>query len=147
MRPAPTPEALSTVVRSLREASIDLLQRLVREPSLLGQEHSAQALMRREFEALGLEVRQFEIDEAKIRDRPGYSPSILPYAGRTNVVGLHRPRSPVRGHSLILNGHIDVVPVGTDRLWTRPPFEPWIDGDRLHGRGAAEGRSRHEAQQ
>jgi acetylornithine deacetylase len=42
----------------------------------------------------------------------------------------------VRGRSLILNGHIDVVPVGAERLWTRPPFEPWIDGDRLHGRGA-----------
>jgi acetylornithine deacetylase len=44
----------------------------------------------------------------------------------------------VRGRSLILNGHIDVVPVGAERLWSRPPFEPHVEGDRLYGRGAAD---------
>ena len=134
----PPAQALRDAVRALRDDAVDLLQRLVREPSLLGQEHTAQALMRREFESMGLKVHEFEIDEAKIRDRPGYSPSILPYDGRTNVVGIHRPRGAAHGRSLILNGHSDVVPVGTAALWTRPPFEPWIDGDRLYGRGAAD---------
>jgi len=61
------------------------------------------------------------------------------YENAWNVVGAHRARTPeggTPGRSLILNGHIDVVPVGAERLWTRPPFEPWIDGDRLFGRGA-----------
>jgi acetylornithine deacetylase len=114
------------------------LQALVREPSLLGQEASAQALMKQRFEALGLEVRELVIDESLLREHPGYSPSIVPYDGRRNVIGVHEPQGPVRGRSLILNGHIDVVPVGAERLWTRPPFEPWIDGDRLHGRGASD---------
>ena len=131
-------EALGEAVRGLRTQAVNLLSDLVREPSLLGQEASAQLRMRQEFEALGLRVDEFEIDEDRIRDHPGYSPSILPYNGRRNVVGVHQPQGPVRGKSLILNGHIDVVPVGAQRLWTRPPFEPRVDGDKLYGRGAGD---------
>ncbi len=137
-----TEAEILAAVAAQRDEAVSFLQTLVREPSLLGQEASAQALMKRRFEALGLDVRELVIDEAKLRDHPGYSPSIVSYEGRRNVIGVHEPRAPrtgqapVRGRSLILNGHIDVVPVGAERLWTRPPFEPWIDGDRLHGRGA-----------
>ncbi|MBL8288300.1 MAG: ArgE/DapE family deacylase [Rubrivivax sp.] len=135
-------------VAAQRDEAVAFLQALVAEPSLLGREASAQALMKRRFEALGLAVHELVIDEAKLRGHPGYSPSIVSYEGRRNVIGIHEPRpaaaaagataepTRARGRSLILNGHIDVVPVGAERLWTRPPFEPWIDGDRLHGRGA-----------
>jgi acetylornithine deacetylase len=125
-------------VAAQRDEAVALLCELVAQPSLLGAEQGAQALMRREFERNGLRIHEFAIDEDKIRDHPGYSPSLLPYEGRHNVVGIHQPRGPVRGKSLILNGHIDVVPVGTERLWATPPFEPRIDGDKLYGRGAAD---------
>ena len=138
-----TEAEILAAVAAQRDEAVTFLQDLVREPSLLGHEASAQALMKRRFETLGLDVREIVIDESKLRDHPGYSPSIVSYDGRRNVVGVHEPKAPpgangpaVRGRSLILNGHIDVVPVGAERLWTRPPFEPWIDGDRLHGRGA-----------
>ena len=45
----------------------------------------------------------FDIDEAKLRSHRGWSPSIVSYDGRPNVVGVHRPRE-TRGRSLILNG-------------------------------------------
>jgi acetylornithine deacetylase len=129
-------------VAALQPASVALLAELVAQPSLLGDEAGAQLLMEREFASLGLRVHAFEVDEAKIRQHPGYSPSILPYEGRRNVVGIHQPAGPVRGRSLILNGHIDVVPVGTDSLWSSPPFAPRIEGDpltgRMYGRGAAD---------
>ena len=125
-------------VAAQRDEAVALLCELVAQPSLLGDEAGAQALMRREFERNGLRVHEFAIDEDKLRDHPGYSPSIIPYAGRHNVVGIHQPVGPVRGKSLILNGHIDVVPVGTAAMWASPPFEPRIDGDKLYGRGAAD---------
>jgi acetylornithine deacetylase len=134
----PNERQIIDAVRLQREEAVTLLCELVSKPSLLGAEKPAQDLMRRQFEGSGLRVHEFAIDEQKIRDHPGYSPSIIPYEGRHNVVGIHQPAGPLRGKSLILNGHIDVVPVGTERMWTRPPFEPWIDGDRLHGRGAAD---------
>jgi acetylornithine deacetylase len=134
----PDIRAIRDTVATLRQPAVDLLCQLVAEPSLLGDEASAQALMAQQFAQLDLHVDEFEIDEDKIRDHPGYSPSIVSYAGRRNVVGVHRPKGPVRGKSLILNGHIDVVPVGAQRLWTRLPFEPWIDGDKLYGRGSGD---------
>ncbi len=133
-----TEQQILDAVAARQAHSVALLSELVRQPSLLGDEAGAQAVMAREFQALGLQVHAFEIDEAKIKDHPGYSPSILPYAGRRNVVGTHRPAGPVRGRSLILNGHIDVVPTGAEQLWSSPPFEPRIDGDRLYARGAAD---------
>ena len=133
-----TEREILDAVAARRDEAVALLRALVAEPSLLGDEASAQARMAREFAAMGLAVREFAIDESKIRDHPGYSPSIVSYEGRRNVVGVHEPRGPVRGRSLILNGHIDVVPVGAPSLWTCLPFEPWVDGDRLYGRGAAD---------
>ena len=72
-------------VAAQRDEAVALLCELVAQPSLLGAEQGAQALMRREFERNGLRIHEFAIDEAKIRDHPGYSPSIVPYkAGTTS---------------------------------------------------------------
>jgi acetylornithine deacetylase len=130
--------AIVDAAQALRPDAVAMLTDLVGHPSLLGHEQSAQARMKTTFAELGLGVHEFEIDEAKISAHPGYSPSIVPYAGRRNVVGVHQPVGATHGRSLIFNGHIDVVPVGAELLWARPPFEPWTDGDRLYGRGAAD---------
>src|SRR5438552_3253539 len=37
------------------------------------------------------------------------------------------------GRSLMLNGHLDINSLA--RGWTRDPFDPWIEGDRLYGHG------------
>lgn len=125
-------------VESLREESLALLSELVSHASLLGEEQSAQDVIRRVFtEELGLQVEALTIDESLIKDHPGYSPSLVSYEGRVNVIGTHRP-SEVQGNSIIFNGHIDVVPVGDERLWTQPPFQPWVEGDKLFGRGASD---------
>lgn len=57
------------------------------------------------------------------------------YGNRDNVIGrLGRDQGP----SLLVNGHIDVVPADQPELWTSPPFQPRRDGDRLYGRGAGD---------
>lgn len=124
-------------VGSLRETAELWLKNLVAKATLLGEEAEAQARVAELFAELGLDVVDLAIDEAALRQHPGYSPSFISYDGRVNVIGRHRIATPA-GRSLILNGHIDVVPVGNADLWTRPPFEPSVDGDRLYGRGAAD---------
>ncbi|MDZ3992410.1 ArgE/DapE family deacylase [Pseudomonas sp. Teo4] len=133
-----TEQAIIDSVESLRGRAVELLAELVARPSLLGEEDAAQALVSEVFaEELGLSVEQLAIDEALIREHPGYSPSLISYDGRINVIGTHTPAR-ASGRSVIFNGHIDVVPVGDERLWTRPPFEPWVEGDRLYGRGSSD---------
>jgi acetylornithine deacetylase len=57
------------------------------------------------------------------------------YGSRDNVIGRLGGE---RGPSLLVNGHIDVVPADRPDLWTSPPFEARRDGDRLYGRGAGD---------
>jgi acetylornithine deacetylase len=56
------------------------------------------------------------------------------YAGRGNVVG-HLTAG--TGPSLLLNGHIDVVPAEAP-LWSAPPFQPVRGDGWLTGRGAGD---------
>ncbi|CAO3380921.1 Uncharacterized deacetylase [Azospirillum argentinense] len=130
-------DAILGAVAKLREDGVRLLSDLVRSPSLLGQEGPAQDLMERIFRDMGLEVDRFAIDEEALKAQPGWSPSLISYEGRENVVGVHTPRR-AAGKSLILNGHIDVVPTGPEELWSAPPFEPVVRDGRLYGRGAGD---------
>ncbi|HYD68051.1 ArgE/DapE family deacylase [Azospirillum sp.] len=124
-------------VAGLRAEGEAFLADLVRCASLLGAEGPAQERMARAFADLGLEVDRFTIDEGALKGLRGWSPSLASYQGRENVVGIHRPRA-VKGRSLILNGHIDVVPEGPAELWTDPPFTPVIRDGWMYGRGAGD---------
>jgi len=114
-----------------------LLATLVRFPSLLGDEAAAQDFMEGLFQGMGLKTTRFSVRDAELAHLPGYSPSVGHWDRHDNVVGTHRPRQ-VEGRSLILNGHIDVVPVGSEALWSTPPFQPLIQDGRMYGRGAGD---------
>ncbi|RVC49889.1 M20/M25/M40 family metallo-hydrolase, partial [Mesorhizobium sp. M00.F.Ca.ET.038.03.1.1] len=85
----------------------------------------------------GYETDVWEINEQDLADLPGFSPVLEPYAQALNVVGKSTSRSR-QGRSLILNGHVDVVPTGPVSMWCNPPFEPYIEEDWLYGRGAGD---------
>ena len=80
---------------------------------------------------------RWAIDVEKIENHPGFSPVKVDYSNAINVVGTHQPGT-IQGRSLILNGHVDVVPTGPLEMWARPPFEPSIDEGWLYGRGGAD---------
>jgi acetylornithine deacetylase len=124
-------------VESGFDAQLEFTQALIRQPSLRGQEHTAQDLMFRALSERGYVMDRWAIDVAEIENHAGFSPVAVDYDNAINVVGTHRPKREV-GRSLILNGHIDVVPVGPLDMWTHPPFEPRIDGDWLYGRGGGD---------
>jgi len=131
--------ALRDTVRDQRDAAVRFLCDLVREGSLLGQEQGAQDIMAERFSGMGLEGERFDINLDEIRNLPGFSPPVIDnYTGRENIVGIHRPGGAAAGRSLILNGHIDVVPTGDVHLWTNHPFEPTVRDGRVFGRGSAD---------
>ncbi|WP_127113329.1 ArgE/DapE family deacylase [Shimia sediminis] len=113
------------------------LSELTSHPSLRGQEQSAQDFMAAELAARGYEIDRWQIDVADIQHLPGFSPVLGPYEDALNVVGVHRSKTQT-GRSLILNGHIDVVPEGPLDMWDSPPFEPRIADGWLYGRGGGD---------
>ncbi len=56
--------------------------------------------------------------------------------GRPNVIG--RLKGEVSHPTLMLNGHLDVVPPGDTGLWTVDPFGGELRAGRVYGRGSAD---------
>ncbi|KFB08259.1 ArgE/DapE family deacylase [Nitratireductor basaltis] len=120
------------------EEQISFTEDLIRFPSLRGKEKPAQDFVHKALEARGYDVTTFRIDEEKIKDHPGFSPVAVDYSEAVNVVATHEPRE-AKGRSLILNGHMDVVPEGPHDMWeVSPPYEPKRVGDWLYGRGGGD---------
>ncbi len=101
--------AILDAAASLEADTIALLERLVRHPSTLGHERSCLDDMEAVYAEAGLAPRRIVVDPEALKDHPGFSPPLIPYEGRANTAAVHVPRE-VRGRSLMLQGHIDVVP-------------------------------------
>ncbi|MEM7427764.1 MAG: ArgE/DapE family deacylase [Pseudomonadota bacterium] len=113
------------------------LQELVRCPSNRGEEHTAQDLMARALLERGYALDRFAMDEAAITGHPGGGAFSQHHSSAPIVVGIHRPREET-GRSLILQGHVDVVPAGPEDMWSTRPFDPVIKDGWMHGRGAGD---------
>jgi acetylornithine deacetylase len=129
--------AILDAVAGLEGAAVTMLDGLVRHRSLLGAEHGALDAMAAAYEGLGLAPRRVPVDVDALAAVPGFSPPLISYAGRDNVVAEFTPAQRT-GRSLLLQGHVDVVPEGAADLWTTPPFHPAIRDNRMYGRGAGD---------
>ena len=123
----------------LEPAYRELLQALVRTPRPVGEESAAQAMVARQMVDIGLEVDAFDIDAAGLAGDAAFNPSPRSYAGRPCVVG--RRKGGGGGRSLVLNAHVDTVPVDAPWAWRFAPYGGVIDGGRLYGRGACDDKA------
>jgi acetylornithine deacetylase len=99
---------------------------LVRFPSIRGQEGPLQDWLARQLAERGYAVDRYTLDQVDMEHLPGFSPVMdADYSQTVQVVGTRRAAAPV-GRSLILQGHVDVVPTGSAELWSTPPFEPVV---------------------
>ena len=137
MHDTPLTEKILAAVDAGFDEQLRFTEQLTRIPSLRGQEAPAQDMMAAAMRARGLTVDRWRIDVDDIRHLPGFSPVTVSYDDAWNVVGAHRAAEPA-GRSLILNGHIDVVPTGPADMWTTPPFEVRIADGWMYGRGAGD---------
>lgn len=119
------------------DEQVAFLAALTAHPSTRGNEQSAQDFMADALAKRDYEVDRWQIDVDDIRHLPGFSPVLGPYEDAVNVVGSHRSKTN-KGRSLILNGHIDVVPEGPLDMWDSPPYEPRVADGWMYGRGAGD---------
>lgn len=126
-------------VDALAPELIEFAQSIVRIPSVSGNEQAAQRAMAAKYDALGLETDVISSVREEIESHPAFCDDDIPFVDRLNVIGRWRGRG--GGRSLIINGHMDVVPPGDLAKWTRDPFCGDIEDGRLYGRGACDMKS------
>jgi acetylornithine deacetylase len=83
-------------------------------------EDAGQAVMARAFADCELEPVDVPLDADALRADPHSSPFSWDISGKRNVITTWHGSG--GGRSLILNGHIDVVPPANEALWTSDPF-------------------------
>lgn len=117
------------------DACIRLAQDLVRVPSVTGNERAVQDLVALMLEEAGLEVDRFEADVDRLKTHPRFPGMEVERTEAVLVAGMLGQKGE---RSLILNGHVDVVPTGDRQAWHASPWSAHIQAGRLYGRGACD---------
>lgn len=136
MADAATLAQITKAVDAAFEKQVAFLQELVRFPSRRGEEAPLQDWMAREMARRGYAVDRFTLADVGLGGHEKSAPMVdVDPAGSVQVVATHRAKDPT-GRSLILQGHIDVVPEGPEDMWTHPPYAGVVRDGWLYGRGA-----------
>ena len=133
-------DQLDLAILANADAAWDFLERLVRERSTVGQEQAAMDIFADEAERVGLTCQRLPFSNTPEPDRRAgvNQPAGQLSAGRYQVLATTPGDGPL---TLLLNGHMDVVPADAPEQWTRPPFAPHRRDGRMFGRGAADMKS------
>jgi acetylornithine deacetylase len=119
-----------------RNEGIALLQRMVQEASTQGNESGVQQIVAEQLERLGFEVDMWEPGGDALLEHPYFASPRRTFSNSPNVVGVLKGTG--GGRSIILNGHVDVVPEGDTSQWEHPPYSGEVVGEKMYGRGVTD---------
>ncbi|MFI2203919.1 ArgE/DapE family deacylase [Streptomyces sp. NPDC020192] len=115
------------------------LLELISVPSVTGSaaESELQQRLAGRLERLGLDVDLWSMDLPALRADPGFPGAEVAREEAWGLVG-YTAEGEDDGPTLILQGHVDVVPPGDPRAWDGDPFVPRVVGEVVYGRGACD---------
>lgn len=119
------------------QALVDELVALVRVPTVTGTaaESELQDTLATQYASWGLDVDAWKLDLDELAADPRYPGTEAPRLEGRGLVAQTAPGTP----ALVLQGHVDVVPVGDLAKWPdQNPFSAAIREGQLHGRGACD---------
>src|SRR5699024_9559260 len=85
---------------------------------------------------IGLEVEYRDLDGKRLEESPFFYTNKTSYENSTNVIGVLKGTG--GGRSIILNGHVDVVPEGERGQWEDDPYSGLIKDGYMYGRGVTD---------
>ena len=127
---------IESKTNQLRSEIISFIQELVQTPSLANEEGAVQKLIFDKLKSLDLQSETVPVKFDEIKNHPAFNDDGFSPDSRINVIG--QWNSNKKGKSLILNGHVDVVPTGPARLWTESPWSGALKNDSIYGRGSCD---------
>lgn len=137
------PRTIAEAVEALRPDLVAYIQQLVQTPSLPDHEHAVQKLIADRLHTMALDVAIVPTHFDDLRDHPAFDDDGFSPDTRINVVGRWAGTgdNAPEAHSLILNGHVDVVAPGDEALWRNSPWSGTIRDGKLYGRGSCDMKS------
>lgn len=130
-------ERVKQYIQGHRREATALLKSLIQQQSVRGNEGKAQALVVEKCRQLGLEIDLWDIDEDHtLTTHPAFYSDRTDFSGNPNLVAILKGSG--GGKSLLLNGHIDVVPEGNEHDWHHHPFSGFEKENRIYGRGSTD---------
>ena len=112
---------------------------LIRIPSVTGEEDAIVSHIANWLQKFDAEIDYWNDGIASLQRDPRYPGHEVERAWAPVVVGVLRGEMP--GPSILLTGHVDVVPPGDYSRWTDEPFSGLGRGDRIFGCGASDMKS------
>lgn len=137
---------LQEIISDKEAEHIKFLQKIISydttiiNEGVFGNEGKAQEWIAGMLKEIGCEVDIFEPDNKKIKKYPDFTPGHN-YKGRPNVAG--KLKGTGGGKSLLIDCHIDTVPIGNQNLWKHNPLGGEIEDGKLYGRGAVDMKAGH----
>lgn len=127
---------IDSTVNHMRDEIISFIQALVQSPSLANDEKFVQKIIQSKLESLELETKKVIVQFESIKNHPAFCDDGFSPDSRVNVIGQWKNGN--TGKSLILNGHVDVVPTGPETLWNESPWSGSVRDNRIYGRGSCD---------
>ena len=144
---SPIEEIIAKTVGQRADRIVETLCDIVRFPSIVKSdpreagpgERDCQLYLQKRLEALGFAADLWEPDGpalyTKYEGRPGANKGRT-FEGRPNLAGVLKGAGD--GRSIMLTGHIDVVPPGAPEHWISDPFAPVVSEGFVRGRGTVD---------
>jgi acetylornithine deacetylase len=118
---------------------VEFTRAMVGEYAVLGQEQGILRLVEERLTNLQMPVERVPMERAWLSRHALYAPVEWEHDDKYNLACRIAAGTP--GRSLVLNGHLDVVPAEPADTWTRPPHVAWERDGWLYGRGAGDMQS------
>ncbi len=117
---------------------IDFTREMVKQYAVLNREQAVLTVVEEHLTDLNFPVKRVSIDEALYKHSL-YAPVEWDYENKYNLVSAINTGA--KGKSLVLNGHLDVVPASPVDMWSQLPDIHWEKDGWLYGRGAGDMQS------
>ena len=115
------------------DALLRLASDLIAIESVTGNEVDGQRFVEGVLTGMGADVETWSIDIDALSEHRAFSAEVA-HPDAIGLVGTFGAGT----RTILLNGHIDVVPTGDPDDWTTPPFSPSLRDGNLYGRGACD---------
>ena len=127
---------IASSIKNYHNEIIEFIQSAIHLPSLANNEGPVQELIAKKLSSFDLHVDHVPIYFETIKEHPAFYDDGFSPDSRYNIVGSWNNNG--NGRSLILNGHVDVVPTGPRENWSGSPWSGSINKDRIYGRGTCD---------